>query len=110
MNANANQPTADSQTLDLDSSSKPDPTTAISVEVQSNYAPEKIQVGVIGDRKPPRFSEETNKLLRSRLQDAALDLWVVLSISFVGNLFASNNEWLVLRTAVLMILYPSHLS
>jgi serine/threonine-protein kinase len=109
MNANANQPTADSQTLDLDSSSKPDPTTAISVEVKSNYAPEKIQVGVIGDRKPPRFSEETNKLLRSRLQYAALDLWVVLSISFVGNLFASNNEWLVLRTAVLISAMVSYL-
>ena len=101
MNANANLFSANSQTLDLDSSSQPAPTTEISVEAQSNFTPEKIQVGVVGDRKPPRFSEETNKLLRSRLQYAALDLWVVLSISFVGNLFASNHEWIVLRATVL---------
>jgi hypothetical protein len=109
MNAHPKQFSADSQTLHHDSSIQTDPTTEISVALESNQKPEDIQVGGIRNRKSPRFSEETNQLLRSRLQYAALDIWVVLTISFVGNLFASNYEWLVLRTVVLISAMATYL-
>ena len=106
MNANANQSIEDNRTIELNSSSILDPTTELpsallSEESQGDETKRQVQVGLIENRKTPRFSEETNKLLRSRLQYAALDIWIVLSLSFVGNLIAANHEWIVLRAFVL---------
>ncbi|MCU0713174.1 MAG: protein kinase [Pirellula sp.] len=114
MNVNAKQSIADSQTLELAPTSLLDPTTEISAEQvfddsRRDETRRQFQVGVVENRKTPRFSEETSKLLRSRLQYAALDIWVVLTISFVGNLLASNHEWLILRTVVLVSALVSYL-
>ncbi len=106
MNANANQSIAENQTIAIPSSSLLDPTTELSAapiseESQRDVSRNPFQVGLIENHKTPRFSEETNRLLRSRLQYAALDIWVVLAISFIGNLIAANHDWVVLRAFVL---------
>ena len=107
MNANDKQPFAEDRRSNFDPSLVTDPTTEmpfeqISDDSRGSHTRKQFQVGVVENRKTPRFSEETSKLLRSRLQYAALDIWVVLTISFVGNLLASNHEWLLLRTLVLL--------
>jgi hypothetical protein len=96
MNSNANNLSADAPTMELD-------TSAIEGSSSTNTSSSAgdFQVGVVDTVNRPRFSEETSTLLRSRLQYAALDILVVLSISYVGNFIAANYEWLILRSVVL---------
>ncbi len=67
------------------------------------------RVGVIGQGNRPRFSSETEALLRARLKAAAIDLIVVLGIGFVGNSWAGNFQWLWFRTLILGSLVGSYI-
>ncbi len=49
----------------------------------------------------PRFADETEALLKSRLRAAAIDLIVVLGIGYVGNFLAGSSQWLGFRTLIL---------
>jgi len=96
MNSNANNLSADAPTIELDASA-----IESSSSTNGSSSAGDFQVGVVDTVNRPRFSEETSTLLRSRLQYAALDILVVLSISYVGNFIAANYEWVILRSVVL---------
>ncbi len=68
----------------------------------------EFNAGVIADSKRPRFDDETQRLLRSRLTWAALDLMIVLGIGYIGNLFAVNSPWLAFRTIMLVTIVASY--
>ncbi len=73
----------------------------ISDRAMSQTVPPDLQARVVSPHQRVRFSAETDALLRTRLQYAALDIAIVLAISFVGNFLASSHEWLLLRSIVL---------
>lgn len=104
MNTNANNLSADAPTMELDTS-----VLEGSSFKNSNSSGSDFHVGVVDTDNRPRFSEETSTLLRSRLQYAALDILVVLSISFLGNFIAANHEWLLLRSVVLASVLLSYI-
>lgn len=66
-------------------------------------------IGVVNDRARPRFSAETEALLRTRLKAAAIDLIVVLGLGLIGNSLVGNYNWLGLRLFIFASVIGSYL-
>lgn len=66
------------------------------------------RIGLIEPGGRPRFSAETESLLRGRLRAAAIDLIVILGLGFVGNSLAGNFQWLLLRVLILSLVIASY--
>lgn len=70
--------------------------------------PMRIADPVVRNRSH-QFSNETSQLLRHRLQYAALDISIVMGLSYLGNLWIGNHEWLILRTVMWVSAIASYL-